>query len=75
MNGQITIRSCRDVDAPNAYLVTITTDLYTEQYDVHTNSCNEGLWINGRQALGTCQFAAGSNAREAIRRYFRQTIR
>jgi len=75
MTGSITIRQCRDVDAANAFLVTITTDLDTRQHNVHTNPRGEGLWVDGVQVLGTCQFRAGKNPREAIRRYFQRTIR
>lgn len=55
----------------NAYKVTITdVNGVTQNFDVSTNGDGYGLWINNNQVLGTCQFDAGSNAREAIRRYF-----
>jgi len=44
----------------------------TRQYDVNTNREGSGLWVNGKQTLGTCQFGVTSaaSARAALRRYF-----
>jgi len=69
--ARVSVKQARDVDAANAYLVTITDELgnVTKQ-TVHTNDHGEGLWIDGQQVLGTSQFSAGSCPARAIRRHF-----
>ena len=70
---KISVKSARDVDAANAYFVTVTgLGDHQDQFDVHTNRRGRGLWIDGKQFAGTSQFSIGQNAREAIRRYFRK---
>jgi len=46
---------------------------YVAIHEVYTNSHGNGLWIDGNQTLGTCQFSAGNNPREAIRNYFKKS--
>jgi hypothetical protein len=69
--ARVSVKQARDVDAPNAYLVTITDEmgLVTNQ-TVHTNAHGEGLWANGKQILGTAQFSVGRDPARAIRRHF-----
>jgi len=58
----------------NCFSVTIVNS-YTqerESLNVCTNSAGEGLWINGKQVLGTCQFLSSKNPREAVRRFFQK---
>lgn len=71
-NTQISVRQARDIDADNAYYVTVTTDFDARPhtYTVHTNRHGQGLWIDGRQIEGTSQFSIGRNAAAAYRRYF-----
>jgi len=57
------------------YFAVTAINVFTEEpetWDVNTNREGEGLWINGKQILGTCQFSAGKNSRESIRRYFQK---
>lgn len=59
----------------NMHFAVTVTNAFTDEIntmDVHTNIAGEGLWIGGKQTLGTCQFSAGKNPREAIRRFFQQ---
>jgi hypothetical protein len=67
---KVSVKQANDVDATNAYTVTVTEYGETQTMTVHTNSHGNGLWINGQQTLGTTQFRAGKNAAAAIRRYF-----
>jgi len=60
------VRQARDVDATNAYTVTVDSQ---HVGTAHTDSYGNGLWLNGKQVEGTSQFDAGKNPREAIRRY------
>jgi hypothetical protein len=56
---QVALKKDRNRTDINAYQVT-TTDPVTgevEVMDVHTNQGGDGLWINGQQIEGTCQFA------------------
>ena len=46
----------------------------TKEHHIHTNNEGQGLWIDGKQVTGTCQFSApksDSGIRSAIRRWFR----
>jgi hypothetical protein len=70
MTTKISVKQTKNVDFTNAYTVKIETDYELETIEVHTNEAGEGLWINGNQTLGTCQFSAGTNPRENIRNYF-----
>lgn len=77
---KVSVKQARDIDATNAYHVVVKEEW--ENYlgnqwaepmcDViaHTDHKGYGLWIDGKQVQGTCQFSAGKNPREAIRRYF-----
>ena len=38
---------------------------------VYTNANGNGLWVNGQQVEGTCDFSAGKNPAAKIRRYFK----
>lgn len=53
-------------------LVVVTNWMGTREYEVHTNRDGQGLWINGKQTTGTCQFGVTSaaSARAAFRRWF-----
>lgn len=69
MENKITVKIAGDVDAPNAYAVTVDGTTYT----VHTNERGCGLWIDGKQILGTSQFNAGEKPAAAYRRYFKKS--
>ena len=71
-DGSLHVEVAIDIDQTNAYYVTFT-DLGGKQhaYTCYTNKAGKGLWIDGEQVLGTSQFYAGKNPREAIRRYFK----
>ncbi len=74
MKEQITKVSLKKLPAltTNTYRVTVT-ELLTDEikvYTVRTNRDGEGLWINGIQVRGTCQFSAGKRPDAAIRKYF-----
>jgi allophanate hydrolase subunit 2 len=70
MDTKISVKQARDIDATNAFTVTVQDEFETKTYDVHTNSNGHGLWIDGKQVEGTSQFSAGKNPASAIRRYF-----
>lgn len=70
----ISVKQARDVDACNAYLVTITDEMGVTKQTVHTNDHGEGLWIDGKQILGAAQFRAGRDPAHAIRRYFQGLV-
>jgi len=75
MTCKLKFRKNIHIDATNAYDVTFLTGFkypYSgeENFTVHTDPHGNGLWVNGKQAEGTCQFRGGKNVREAMRRYF-----
>lgn len=68
------VRKNGDADLPRIYANAFTVE-YTDAggrhtLNVHTDLNGDGLWINGQQTCGTCQFDAGRNAYAAYRRYF-----
>lgn len=74
MNTQrkVSVKQAPDVDATNAYAVTVTDNLNgtTWTATVHTDKNGRGLWADGQQVEGQSQFSAGKNPAAAIRRYF-----
>ncbi len=66
----VSVKQANDVDATNAYTVTITEFGIVDTLNVHTGPTGKGLWINGQQVEGNAQFAAGKRPAAAIRRYF-----
>jgi len=67
---KVSIKRANDVDATNAYTVTIQQWGMTDVQNVHTGPNGRGLWVNGQQVEGNAQFRAGKNPAAAIRRYF-----
>lgn len=65
-NTKISVRIAYDIDATNAYYVTVNGKTVT----VHTDPRGRGLWVDGKQIEGTSQFAAGKDPAAAYRRYF-----
>jgi hypothetical protein len=63
-----------DIASPyaNAFTVTVANDYETVEYEVYTNEKGNGLWIDGKQSLGTTQFNAGKNPAAKIRRLFQK---
>ena len=45
-----------------------------QEHDCHTNSAGDGLWVDGQQVDGTCQFSVRTVAawRAALRRWFKE---
>lgn len=70
METIVSVKTARDIDATNAYYVTVVEFGEKTEYTVHTNTHGHGLWIDGKQVEGTSQFNAGRNPAAAIRRYF-----
>lgn len=70
MKPQISVKAARDIDATNAYYVTITQFGESKTVTAHTNPQGGGLWIDGEQVEGTSQFHARRNPASAMRRYF-----
>lgn len=47
----------------------VSTEMVTRSY--RTNHEGEGLWVDGKQALGTCQFSLRvADVRGKIKRFF-----
>lgn len=79
MSIKVSVKKASDVDATNAYVVTIFTENpnatvhSTEQvFNVHIGPKGRGLWIDGNQVLGNMQFSVSGLKRpaEKIRKYF-----
>lgn len=68
----VSVRQANDVDATNAYTVTVKDDVLDETvtHTVWTGHGGKGLWIDGQQVEGLAQFNAGKDPDQAIRRYF-----
>jgi hypothetical protein len=71
---KVSVKTAYDIDAHNAAYVTVIDGVLdeTHEFTVNTDSGGSGLWIDGKQTLGTCQFSAGKNANSAYRRYFKR---
>ena len=72
---KISIKQNIHIDAANAYDVTVTDYLTGQKtnYEVHTDSNGNGLWVDGKQVVGLSQFNCGKKPTDAIRRYFNKT--
>ena len=70
MATKVSVKRANDVDATNAYTVTVTEYGQATTHHVHTGPAGKGLWIDGKQVEGNMQFNAGKNPSSAIRRYF-----
>jgi hypothetical protein len=66
----VSVKKANDVDATNAYTVTVTELGETETHTVHTDQDGKGLYQDGKQIEGRGQFDAGKDAAAAIRRYY-----
>lgn len=64
----VSVKQAIDIDATNAFYVTVDGETVTAHTDPHGN----GLWIEGKQVEGKSQFSAGRNPASAMRRYFSQ---
>ena len=71
---KVSVKQANDIDAANAYYVTLTDTLTgeVEEFTVHTNADGDGLWKNDQQIAGTSQFSLRGIADKAskIRREF-----
>ena len=73
MATKVSVKRANDVDATNAYTVETDNDILGKRtWNVHTNREGDGLWINGKQTLGTAQFTVAGlkNPAGKIRQYF-----
>ena len=71
---KVSVKTAYDIDAHNAAYVTVIDGILdeTHEFTVNTDKRGSGLWIDGKQTLGTCQFSAGKNPNAAYRRYFKR---
>lgn len=72
---KVSVHASTTIDQPNAHTVFIERGQLEESFVAWTNEKGNGLWLDGKQVVGTDQFSAGKNAREAIRRYFQKLYR
>ncbi len=73
MENKISVKQDINSNQENGYIVTITNGLTGEirKHTVNTDPHGDGLWIDGKQIEGTCQFMfVNSNS---YRRYFAET--